>query len=221
MAKAGIDKAPAGHDKAERMMAALDAMNDALCYYDANNVLVFHNEAMLEMYSGVADVIRPGVRFAEIIDEGLSRGIWDTGGAAPADFREAVLDKRRDAPQSKMTINFTDGRSILHREVRDAQGGTISICTDVTEHQGWKEKLTSAAQRSSELLSDLQRTIDAMTMGIVILDADLKAELVNRAFYDIWKVTPDQVGVADSFQALMDVNRHKGIYDVAEEEWQR
>jgi PAS domain S-box-containing protein len=59
-----------------------------------------------------------------------------------------------------------------------------------------------------------------MTMGIVILDADMKAELVNRAFYEIWKVTPQQVGVGDPFRALMDVNRHKGIYDVADDQWE-
>ncbi|MBN9171045.1 MAG: PAS-domain containing protein, partial [Microbacterium sp.] len=65
-----------------------------------------------------------------------------------------------------------------------------------------------------------QRTIDAMAMGVVILDSDLKAELINRAFYDIWKITSRQVGVGDPFRALMDVNRHNGIYDVTDERWE-
>jgi PAS domain S-box-containing protein len=214
------DMAAGDRDQAERMMAALDVMNDALCYYDADDRLVFHNEAMLAMYSGIADVIRPGVSFAAMIEAGLSRGLWDTQGMAAADWRGAILDKRRNEVQSSAMIRFADGRSIMHREMRAADGGTIAICTDLTDHQSWRAELLTAGERSRELLSDLQRTIDAMEMGVVILDADLKAELVNRAFYDIWKVTPDQVGIGDPFRALMDVNRHKGIYDVSDEGWE-
>ncbi len=79
---------------------------------------------------------------------------------------------------------------------------------------------SAAGDYDGDRLFDLQRTIDAMEMGIVIVDADLKAELVNRAFYDIWKVTAEQVGIGDSFRALMDVNRHNGIYDVADDDWE-
>ena len=201
------------------MMAALNAMNEALCYYDSNDVLVFHNEAMLDMYAGIADVIHPGSRFADMIDAGLSRGLWDLKGASAAEWSGAILGKRRAGRQFTTMIHFADGRSIMHREMRDAEGGTISVCTDVTEQQARQTELVSAAERSNEFLSDLQRTIDVVDMGIVILDADLNAELINRAFYDIWKVTPEQVGVGDPFRALMDVNRHNGIYDVADEGW--
>jgi PAS domain S-box-containing protein len=214
------DAVTGDRDQAERTMAALNVMNDALCYYDADDNLVFHNEAMLAMYSGIADVVRPGVSFASMLETGLSRAIWNTQGMASADWRQAILDKRRNEVQSSAMIHFADGRVIMHREMRAAEGGTIAICTDVTDHQAWRAELLTAGERSRELLFDLQRTIDAMAMGIVILDADLKAELVNRAFYDIWKVTPEQVGVGDSFQALMDVNRHKGIYDVADDRWE-
>ena len=48
----------------------------------------------------------------------------------------------------------------------------------------------AAELQTSELLEDLQRTVDAMRMGVVVLDAKLNAEVINRAFYAIWKVTP-------------------------------
>ena len=75
-------------------------------------------------------------------------------------------------------------------------------------------------RRTSELLEDLQRTVDAMRMGVVVLDADLRAEVINRAFYDIWKVTPRDVSVGSPFRALMDINRHNGVYDVADDRWE-
>jgi len=75
-------------------------------------------------------------------------------------------------------------------------------------------------RRTSELLEDLQRTVDAMRMGVVVLDADLRAEIINRAFYDIWKVTPRDVSVGSPFRALMDINRHNGVYDVSDDKWE-
>jgi len=67
---------------------------------------------------------------------------------------------------------------------------------------------------------DLQRTVDAMPMGVVVLDADLRTVVVNRAFYDLWKVTPEEVGVGQPFRALMDINRRRGIYDVVDGDWE-
>lgn len=78
-----------------------------------------------------------------------------------------------------------------------------------------------AGERSEELLFDLERTIDSMKMGVVLLDAELKAEIINKAFYDIWKLAPGDVTVGSPFRALMDINRHNGIYDVDEIEWER
>jgi PAS domain S-box-containing protein len=78
-----------------------------------------------------------------------------------------------------------------------------------------------AGERNEELLFDLERTIDSMKMGVVLLDAQLNAEIINKAFYDIWKLAPGDVTVGSPFRALMDINRHNGIYDVDEVEWER
>jgi PAS domain S-box-containing protein len=77
-----------------------------------------------------------------------------------------------------------------------------------------------ADERTEQLLFDLERTIDSMKMGVVLLDAQLNAEIINRAFYDIWKLAPGEVAVGSPFRALMDVNRHNGIYAVDETEWE-
>ncbi|SFT46504.1 PAS/PAC sensor hybrid histidine kinase [Mesorhizobium sp. YR577] len=71
-----------------------------------------------------------------------------------------------------------------------------------------------------ELASDLERVLDSMKMGVVLLDADLNALVVNTEFYKLWKMTPDDIGVGSSFRAVMDFNRHNGIYDVNDEKWE-
>jgi PAS domain S-box-containing protein len=139
-------------------------------------------------------------------------------------FRDFVYELGGGKPECRWISSSgvprfdAEGRFIGYRGV----GRNVTAMADAfadLKGEG-RERPPTTAEVDRDLLFDLQRTIDAMTMGIVILDADLKAELVNRAFYDIWKVTTEQVGIGDPFRALMDVNRHNGIYDVPDDRWE-
>ena len=354
-----VENDPAGTNleetNAERLMAALNVMEDAFVYYDRDDRIVLYNEALVTMYAGLEDVIRTGLHVSEFVDAGLDRGLWSTGEYSPAEWRDAYLAGRGEAGHGPTMLQFADGRWVLHRELRTDDGGRMGICTDVTElkrreeaaegaraeaeaakarlqaaidalrdgfvlwdaddrlvacndafrgqfaflpnlavgrtfeemlyefaqtgvvkdavgreeewarehaasrvrelgqeivfetHDGrWmmrrdqitgtgdrvgirtditdlkkrETELAAATERSGELLSDLERTIDTMRMGVVLLDSDLKAEIVNRAFYDIWRLERGDVGVGCSFRDLMDINRHNGIYDVADADWE-
>ncbi|MBN9251620.1 MAG: response regulator [Mesorhizobium sp.] len=209
-----------GRKDIRQILAALNVMTDALCLYDENGALLLHNAATLSMYAGIADVIKPGVTLPEMIEVGLSRGLWDTEGLDPQAWRDAILERHRVGCGASVTIRFADGRVIIHREMRTDNGGIISVCTDVTELESHKLEVTTAGERSRELLYDLERTIDSLELAIVIVDGRLNVELINKAFYDIWKVTPQQVSAGNPFRSLIDINRHNGIYDVADAEWE-
>lgn len=209
----------AGRSHAEQLMAALNAMHDAFSYYDADNALVLYNDAMVDMYPGLEDVIRPGIAFEKLVQAGLDRGLFLTGDVPPDEWRDAIVSNRRKRAQWEGVIALADGRFCMHREIRTDDGGTICICTDITDIKKREEELARAKNASEQLLSDLIRTIDIMRMGVVVLDRDLKAEIINRAFYSIWKLTPEDVPVGSHFRALMDVNRHNGIYEVSDNQW--
>jgi len=210
----------AGKSHAEQLMAALNAMHDAFSYYDADDKLVLYNDAMVDMYAGLEDVIRPGIGFERLVRAGAERGVFATRGTPVDEWCEEVLAKRRDNAQWEQVVSFADGRFCMHREIRTEDGGTIGICTDITDLKTREEELARAKASSELLSSDLTRTIDIMQMGVVVLDSDLQAEIINRAFYSIWKVTPDDVPVGSHFRRLMDVNRHNGIYEVSDSEWE-
>ncbi len=83
-----------------------------------------------------------------------------------------------------------------------------------------EHELAAATQQAEMLLQDLKRSLDAMDMGLVILDANLEIEIVNKAFFDIWKVSPENISVGNPFRSLMDINRHNGVYAVSDAEWE-
>ena len=204
----------------ERLLAALDEIQDAFCYYDGDDRLVVHNKAMLTMYAGLEDVIAPGMTFSDLIDAGLDRGIWLTHDLSKQEWRNKFFERRAAAPKTEAVIAFADGRWIMHRERRTEDGGTIGICTDITAIKRHEADLAGARDEAERVLSDQKKTIDMMEMGVVVLDSDLNAEIINSAFYTIWKISPDDVSVGSPFRALIDINRHNDIYGVADDKWE-
>ncbi|MGS1094393.1 response regulator [Aquamicrobium terrae] len=206
--------------EARQAMAALNAISDALCLYDENDVLVLHNDALLQIYCGLADVIRPGITYGEILDAGLQRGLWDTDGLDRGSWREKVLAARRNASGEPLLIRFSSGRIILQRSISTDTGMLIATCVDVTELEGHKADALSAEARSHQLRIDLERTVDMLDMAIVIVDEKLNVELVNRAFWRLWNVSPDAIGAGCPFRDLMEADRHTGVYGVEAHVWE-
>ena len=99
-------------------------------------------------------------------------------------------------------------------------GRDVTEIRHVNESKHREDELAEARKQAEVLLGDLQSTLDSLDMGLVLLDPELNAQMINKAFYDIWKLTSDDVSVGSPFRALMDINRHTGIYKVAEAEWE-
>ena len=53
-------------------------------------------------------------------------------------------------------------------------------------------ELADAKDQAAELFSNLRRMVDSMSIGIIVLDADLKTEIINQAFYDLWADRPGE-----------------------------
>ena len=348
------DDALAGKDHATTLRAALDTMEDAFCYYGPDGRLVLYNRAMVDMYPGMEDLIRPGASFTELLDAAIDRGVFDIGETPPQEWRDAAIGSREARMETESTVTLGDGRIIMHRDrptedggvlgirtditelkakeagliqakraaeaaqdrlqsainalndgfvlwdeddrlvacndafrrqfdflpnlrvgrsfsemflefaqsgvVEDAvgreeewvrehsakraeeldqeivfqthdgrwmmrrdqltkDGDRVGIRTDITEHKLRQNQLAAAQAEAEHILSDMKRTIEAMRMGVVVLNARLEAEIVNKAFYDIWKVSREDVPPGSHFRHLMEINRHNGIYDVSDEEW--
>lgn len=108
-------------------------------------------------------------------------------------------------------VGFTDpsGRRYL-------LGTTI----DVSEMKRREEELFEARRLAEVNRSDLESAIDAMHMGVVVVDKDHYVELVNNAFFRIWKIKADDSYIGAPFRRFIDVNRQNGIYEVAEEKFE-
>lgn len=337
---------------ADRLMAGLNVMSDAFCYYDRDDRLIHYNDAMVALYAPIADFIRPGVRFCDLLDAAIERRVWETGDTDQATLKAHVLDQRK-GPSFEMQLAFRDGRYVIHREIRTEDGGTIGVCTDITsvmardadleraeaeaqaaqrrlqcaidalpdgfvlwdgqdrlvafntalqdkfsmvklevgktyrelfqelaerdgiaeargnaakwvdaqvarwealvdhevefrlptgrwmrrhdqvtangdrvgivaditDHKQRERELAVARDRAESLYADLQRTLDTMDLGVVVLNADLNTEIINEAYYRLWHAKPEEIPVGSHARHMMEVSRRNGIYDVDDAAW--
>jgi PAS domain S-box-containing protein len=204
----------------EVLRSALDIMEDGFALYDASDRLVLFNPAYVKMHVGMEDHIRPGMTFEAVLRKAIEFGMVDIGEADVDAYVAAAMKRRKEGPSAEMMLHFSDGRWVMRREVRTRDGGIMGIRTDVTEMKKREEELAEASRHAEELLFDLTRTVEAMNMGVVVVDADMRAEIVNPAFYEQWRMDPEKVGIGTHFRDLIDYNRYTGVYDVPEARWE-
>ncbi|MBC7282810.1 PAS-domain containing protein [Hoeflea sp.] len=127
--------------------------------------------------------------------------------------READLTNATGKPLKLIDrkVGFTDpaGRRYL-----------LGTTLDVSEMKRREEEVFEARRLADINRSDLKSAIEAMHMGVVVVDRDHNVELVNDAFFQIWKIKPDDAYLGAPFRRLIDINRHNGIYQVAEDEFE-
>jgi PAS domain S-box-containing protein len=94
-------------------------------------------------------------------------------------------------------------------------GAAASACAveDTAERRG--------GDASSGNLTDIGTMFDSMPIGVVVLDADLRAEVINRAFYELWKIDPRRASVGSSFRDLMEASRSIDSFGADDVAWER
>ena len=155
----------------------------------------------------------------------LGRDDFEIFGDQGEALREAdiAVMNGRGVVEREIELDSTKGETLklIDRKVpftdpggnRYLLGTTINI-SDIKR----RELEVHEAQRVAELhRSDLESVIEAMHMGMVVVDRDLHIELINGAFFKIWKIDPKSQLIGESFRKLIDINRHNGIYEVSEE----
>jgi PAS domain-containing protein len=75
----------------------------------------------------------------------------------------------------------------------------------------WERKTHATSER-------LAAALDQVDIGIVLLDADTRAEFINRAFRDYFALPDDKADSKPPFIALMYHGRDTGAYEMPEDE---
>jgi len=120
-----------------RLAVALDSMADGLVLVDDDGVIALCNERYRELFPLTAHLRRPGTRFADLLR--TAAAIGEEIGLTPTAI-ESVLASTA-SPTDGRKIRMGDGRILFVRGRRVPGGGTLSVVSDITEHEHLEAEL--------------------------------------------------------------------------------
>lgn len=175
----------------DQLAQAMAAMSEGFALFDRKDRLVTWNERYAETNPSVRDLLRPGLRFEDLLRTALARGQMVVD---PVDTEAWVADRmaQRRQPGAKVERALANGTWVLIHERATADGGIVSIGTDITELKRREEELRKLAERNAQLAA----AIEAANVGVIVTDArqpDNPIVFVNPGFTRITGYEPKEV----------------------------
>jgi PAS domain S-box-containing protein len=187
-----------------RFVDAIESVPVSLMLHDADDRLVICNTITRTYFPGLDHLLVPGTRFEDLVRAQAHNGVISS-----AIGREQEWLKERMAahlnPKGVITRGHQNGRWIHIVERKTSDGGIIGIRVDVTEIKNKEEQLA----RQSTLL---QATLDNISQGLSVYDADLKLVAFNKHYIRMLGLPPEYAQVGRPFQDVVRWNAEHGEY---------
>lgn len=157
-----------------RFLGAAESIPDGLLILDPEDRIVFYNSRLPALLPPVLrEGLRPGIRFADWIGEGLARGPVYHPDMGP-DYALRRLASRREE-QTEREHKHVDGRWVRIREGRMPDGGRVLLTVDVTARREAEEGLKQSEAR-------YRAVVEGQTEFIIRLRPDGTLTFVNDAY---------------------------------------
>lgn len=154
---------------------AVQSVAVGFCIFDQDDRLVMCNESYLRFYQLSRDLIRPGMRFADITRAGAERGqYWDAIGRVEAWLAERIA-AHRAADGRATEQQLGDGRWLLTIDHATPSGYIVGNRIDITEL-----KRTTEALRMREAYQ--RATLDNLPFMFWLKDDQSRFLAVNKLF---------------------------------------
>jgi adenylate cyclase len=126
--------------------AAIATISEGFVLYDSEDRIVLFNEQFREIYPGLADIIKTGTTFVEVLEAVVSRSLVDLGSQSSQDW---IADRKaRHAGSGGLAEYRYGGRFVRISERRIQGGGTVAVYSDITELRQQNLELEEARQLS-------------------------------------------------------------------------
>jgi signal transduction histidine kinase/CheY-like chemotaxis protein len=159
-----------------RLYDAIDSVNEGFILYDKDDRVVLFNQRIRDHFGELTDIIRPGIAFEEIVRIGVARGVFQTGDMDPEAWIQRRMDQHRNSTEAHER-HLTDGRWLLVREQRTADGGIVGTGTDIT-----------AIKQAERQMYD---AIESISDGFVLYDKDERLVLCNSRYREFYREIED------------------------------
>ena len=185
-----------------QLHVALDNMPGALAYTDKDLKFVFCNDRFKEMYRVPPELLQPGRPYADLLRYLAEHGYYGDGDV------EAHVARRVESLRNPTGKSFEDrtpdGRVYRIRR-RAANGGTVTVMTDITEQK-------QAEQNLARKEAQLHVALDNMPGALAYTDENLNFVFCNDRFKEMYRVPPELLQPGRPYADLLRYLAEHGYY---------
>ncbi len=159
------------------LASAIESISEGFILYDPDDRFVMCNEKFKDYFPSVRDDLVPGARLEDIVRMVLERG--NIVGAT--ENAEEFLNERLAAQNSEQGLreqHLSDGRWLLCRDRKSADGYMVGIRTDITETKQAAERsrrsqqLEAIGQLTGGVAHDFNNILAAVIGNLDLIDAN-------------------------------------------------
>ncbi len=191
-------------DQTPRIMFWLDPVGNIVYVNDASaDELGYSKEELLQM-----DIFQ--------IDHGAKKDGF-------ASVWEYIRQNRWKLIEATFTAKSGESFPVeIHSSYMNFEGSEyqVAYAQDISERKENARRLDANKRELELVLDQLRSVVDTIDYGILFLDADLKLIMANRKARDLWFYTNEFLATKPSFRDVVNFNKHAGLYDVEEEDWE-
>lgn len=171
----------------QRVVDAIESISDAFVLFDRERKIVLFNSKFSQVWATTGIDIKTGTTIQDISRLARISGLIDE------EYPAANIGSK--------VYRLSSGRWVQMSERPTQDGGLVILFTDIT---ALKERETADKEFALEQKTKLlQRTVDNLSQGVVLVTPEGRVELWNDRFLDLMDVEREQVESYPPFAALM------------------
>ncbi len=180
--------------KHQLLIDAIESFSDAFVMFDNQRQFTLANTAFYQLWSPSGIDFHPGLELEAIQQQVAHAGVIDPS----IPVNEKII--RRGELPNQGIVKLKDGRWIQITERQTREGGLVIVFTDITTL-----KQSEAAHREQALAEKsriLQSTLDHLSQGVALFNANHRLEAWNPRFLNLTNIDTRLVTPGASFHAL-------------------
>ncbi|MBS0271940.1 MAG: PAS-domain containing protein [Proteobacteria bacterium] len=188
----------------------LDHLSTAICVFDAEGNLQYHNQAYITLHNFNEDFLKTQPRLDEVLEELRNLRQLPEYADFPAYKKQRLQQLKEQVEPLEDLMHLPDERTLRIFSAPHPMGGLLFMFEDVTDYLALERK-------NKTFLEAYQATLDNLFEGVVVIRSDNRLKIFNPSFVRLWKledkdITPDQHlnTIIDKLKDLLDY----------EEEWE-
>ena len=185
------------------MESTVNNIRHGIRVIDGDGRLVLWNQRYLDMSGYPENLMRKGMPYTELLHNVTKREGMNDEDAQ--EFVKSRLARIRQTECGATTRDFPNGMTVRIRRAAMPEGGMVATYTDISN----LIKAESELARKSDLLTT---TLDNITQGLLVLDADLNVVLFNDAYLRLMKLETGDVELGMNYRDVLQIFAENGEF---------